>query len=131
MDPHAAPLHASGESSWSINRRTKHALFLRALERMRAMDDSPVYVALHGFVDALEMDGLTPEATVIAVKETILRSTCLSRFEQPTREHVRISLVAACIDRYYDVREAAARLSAARRVAHVQLESRTNDDASA
>jgi hypothetical protein len=132
MDSDAPSLTASGESSWSSNRRMMHAQFLRALERMRSIDDPPVYEALHAFVDTLVMERITPEGSVIAVKEAILRSTCLSRFEQPVRERVRSSIVAACIDRYYDTREATdVRSATARAARHLRVESRTSDDADA
>lgn len=132
MDSDAPSLTASGESSWSSNRRLTHAQLLRALEKIRSIDDPPVYEALHALVDALVSEGMTPEGTVIAVKEAILRSTCLSRFEQPVRERVRSSLVAACIDRYYDTREAAGLGSAdVRPPRHLRVEPRASEDADA
>jgi hypothetical protein len=132
MDSGAPQLSASGESSWSSKRRAAHAHLLRALERMRTIDDHHVYDALFAFVDVLVLDGITPEASVIAVKEAILRSTCLSRFEQAMREPVRWALVAAAIDRYYEaLGPIDARAPAPRPARHVKVESRKGSDASA
>ena len=72
------------------------------------------------------------EATVIAIKEAILRSMCLSRFEQAMRERVRSSLVAASIDRYYDFRATLDhRPPAPHPARHLRVESRGDADASA
>jgi hypothetical protein len=79
---------------------------LHALEHMRSLDDRPSYDALCALVDALVVDGLSPEAVVIAVKDTILQSGCLDQFEPPLRERARNALVASCIDQYYESREA-------------------------
>src|SRR5688500_14347438 len=104
MNSDAPSLAGSGESSWSSKRRNAQAHLQRVLERMRSIDDQTTYDALDALVDTLVADGLPPEAAVIAVKEAIARSTCLSRFELSMRERVRSSLVAACIERYYEVR---------------------------
>jgi hypothetical protein len=132
MDSDAPQLAASGESSWSSDRRAAHAQLLRALEQMRSIGDPRAYDALHALVDVLVLDRLTPEAMVIAIKESILRSMCLSRFEPPMRERVRSSLVAASIDRYYDSRAAIdARSPAPSPTRHLRIESRDDSGASA
>ena len=132
MDSDAPQLAASGESSWSSNRRAAHAQLLRTLERIRSIDDPQAYDALYALVDVLVLDRLTPEATVIAIKDAILRSMCLSRFELAMRERVRSSLVAASIDRYYDFRATLDdRPPAPRPARHLRVESRDDADASA
>ena len=131
MDSDAPSLSASGESGWSSKRRTMQARLLRALERMRSIDDQQTYDALEALVDTLVMERLTPEATVIAVKDAIGRSTCLSRFEPSMRERVRCSLVAACIERYYEVSaEADTRAPVVRRIRLLHAEPGDDLDAS-
>ena len=130
MDSDAQSLTPSGESSWSSDRRIVHARLLRALERMRSIDDQRSYEALEALVDTLVMERFTPEATVIAIKEAIGQSTCLSRFELSMRERVRSSLVAACIERYYETCATVdARAPAPRAGRMLRLDSR--DDANA
>jgi hypothetical protein len=91
-------------SSWSDARRRADTTLIRALERTSTADDDATHSALSAFVDLLVSEGLTPEATVIALKDALTRAHLLYRLEPLFREHLREGLVSACIDRYFATR---------------------------
>ena len=88
-------------SSWTDARRRADSMLIRALERTSTAEDDATRSALNAFVDLLVSEGLTPEATVIALKDVLTRAHLLYRLEPLFREHLREGLVSACIDRYF------------------------------
>ena len=73
------------------------AQLVRTLGQRPSFDRRAAFDAVASLVDLLVAERFTPEAAVIEVKRAIEESTCLTRFEQPTRERVRASLVA-CVE---------------------------------
>jgi hypothetical protein len=104
MESGAHDSHAHGPSSWSAARRLAEAVLVQRLERVTDIDDEELRRAVHAFVDVLVREGSTPEATVIALKETFGRAHFAHRFEPLAREQMRSVWVSECIERYFDVR---------------------------
>jgi hypothetical protein len=102
LDARTSQPHPS--SSASAARRQGEANLLRTLERSTSGEDSATMRALRALVDILVTEGLTPEGTVIAVKEAVGRAHFMHRFEPLFREHVRAALVSECIDHYFVAR---------------------------
>jgi hypothetical protein len=106
MESGARDSHEHGRSSWSAARRLAEATLLRTLERVTAANDSAMRPAVHAYVDVLVSEGVTPEAAVIALKETFARAHVLYRFEPLVREQMRSAWVSECIDHYFATRTA-------------------------
>ncbi|HTK47708.1 MAG TPA: hypothetical protein VL328_07015 [Gemmatimonadaceae bacterium] len=87
-------------------RRAAESELARAVDRSPHTEDAATRQALHAFVDELVREGLTPEAAVIAVKDVLVRSRVLYRFEPEMRTSVRAAMVSECIQRYFAVRQA-------------------------
>ena len=86
-------------------RRAAESALARAVERSPHAEDPVTRQALHAFVDELVREGLTPEAAVIAVKDVLVRSRVLYRFEPEMRTRVRSGMVSECIQRYFAMRQ--------------------------
>jgi hypothetical protein len=106
MESDARHLQTRGPSSWSAARRLAEAALLHTLERVTRVDDDKMRPAVRTFVEALVKEGLTPEAAVIALKETFGRAHSLHRFEPLVREQMRAEWVSECIDHYFVARTA-------------------------
>jgi hypothetical protein len=87
-------------TSTEMRRRTAAALG-RALEASPEVANPTTRAALRAHVDVLVREGLTPEAVLIAFKETLARAQSLQRFEPELREQIRASLISECIERYF------------------------------
>jgi hypothetical protein len=101
MEFGARDSHEHGPSSWSAARRLADTALLRTLERVTDIDDEGMHPAVHAFVEVLVKEGLTPEAVVIALKDTFGRAHFLNRFEPLVREQMRSAWVSECIDQYF------------------------------
>ena len=97
-----AGFHGNDMSTSSEGRRRAEAALVRALDSNPDVSDAATQAAVRDFVDALVIEGLLPEATVIAFKATMSRAESLHRLEPEKREQVRASLVSTCIERYFE-----------------------------
>jgi hypothetical protein len=93
-------------TSCSAARRFADAALLRTLERVTQSNDEAMRPAVRAFVDVLMREGATPEAAVIALKETLAKAHVLYRFEPLVREQMRSMWVTECIDHYFATRPA-------------------------
>ena len=104
MESGARDSHAQGPSSWSAARRLAEAVLVQRLERVTDIDEQEMRQSLYAFVDALVQEGSTPEAAVIALKDTFGRAHFAHQLEPFAREQMRSIWVSECIERYFAVR---------------------------
>ena len=84
----------------------ERALLLE-LERSSRGMSAATRDAVTRYAESLASEGLTPEATVIAFKQTLAMSASLGRLGTAAREEFRASLVSLCIDTYFARRDLA------------------------
>lgn len=130
MESGARDSHDHGPSSWSPARRLAEDTLLHTLERVTAANDAAMRPAVHAFVEVLVKEGVTPEAAVIALKESFARAHVLYRFEPLVREQLRSAWVSECIDHYFAARRSDDVTLRATDSARQPRETRRTDDAS-
>lgn len=93
-------------STPSEERRRTEAALVRAVDVNPDATWPETLAAIGAFVDVLLDEGFVPEAAVIAFKSALMRTQSLPRFDAEAREHLRSSLVSACIELYFGARVA-------------------------